>query len=107
MFNGMAVGLFKDADYPRTPGRYRYEPFRGPGHYEMQTRRRSGESPRCYYDSAGVRVSFTVRDCSEYGVLELSDFESAKQAEPAASPNGGPTQRLANSGIGGGPPSVS
>jgi hypothetical protein len=27
--------------------------------------------------------------------------------EPAASPNGGPAERLANSGVGGGPPSVS
>jgi hypothetical protein len=28
-------------------------------------------------------------------------------AEPSASPNGGPAERLANSGVGGGPPSVS
>ena len=78
MFEGMEVGVFEGVDSPRSPGRYRYEPYRGPGHYEMQTRRRSGESPRCYYDRDGVRVSFTVRDCPEYGVLELCDFESSK-----------------------------
>jgi hypothetical protein len=76
MFDGMAVSIFEGADYPRASGRYRYEPYRGPGHYEMQVRLRSGESPRCCYDCDGVRVSFTVRNCPEYGVLELCNFES-------------------------------
>jgi hypothetical protein len=31
----------------------------------------------------------------------------AARAEPDASPNGGPAERLGNSGVGGGPPSVS
>jgi len=75
-FDGMAVGRFEEPDFPRSPGRYRYEPYRGPGHYEMQTQRRAGGSPRCYYDAQDVRVTFTVRDCPEYGVLELCDFET-------------------------------
>ena len=77
MFSGMPVGYFEEHDFPRAVGRYRYMPFRGPGHYEMQTQRRSGASPRCYYDTDDIRVSFTVRDCPEYGVLELCDFESS------------------------------
>jgi hypothetical protein len=76
MFEGMEVGIFQEL--PRSPGRYRYEPYRGPGHYEMQSRLRSGQSPRCYYDSGGVRVSFGVSVCPEYGVLELYDFERSQ-----------------------------
>jgi hypothetical protein len=74
MFDGMPVGCFEQM--PRSPGRYRYEPYRGPGHYEVQTLRRSGGNPRCYYESGAERVSFTVRDCPEYGVLELYEFET-------------------------------
>lgn len=36
-FNGMVVGYFEQADYPTTDGQYSYIPYRGPGHYEMQT----------------------------------------------------------------------
>ena len=73
MFNGMLVGSLEEM--PRSPGRYRYEPYRGLGHYEMQMLRRSGGSPRCCYDAGDERVSFTIHDCPEYGVLELIDFE--------------------------------
>jgi hypothetical protein len=34
-------------------------------------------------------------------------YEAGKSAEPCAPPNGGPAERLGNSGAGGGPPSVS
>lgn len=72
-FRDMVVGIF--AEMPRASGRFRYEPYRGLGHYEMQALLSSGGYPQCYYDSGDVRVVFTVRDCPEYGVLELGDFE--------------------------------
>lgn len=75
LFDGMAVGYFEEVEPPRSPGLYRYMPYRGPGHYEMQMVLRGGGSPCCYYEADGVRVSFTVRDCPEYGVLELCDFD--------------------------------
>ena len=81
-FDGMAVGLFVGADGPRTPGLHPYEPYLGPGHYEMQTLRRAGGSPRCYYEAGHERVWFTVKDCRlveerpEHAFLELCDFES-------------------------------
>jgi hypothetical protein len=81
MFDGVAVGFFEEVKPPSSPGLYRYMPYRGPGHYEMQTLRRAGGSPRCYYELDGVRVSFTVRDCPEYGVLELCDFDTTPGAE--------------------------
>jgi hypothetical protein len=75
MFDDMPVGTFKEPDDPRLPGRYKYEPYRGPGHYDMCRRLRAGEKARCYYDCDEARVSFFVNDIPEYGVLELSDFQ--------------------------------
>jgi hypothetical protein len=46
-FGGMAVGYFVGGDGPRSAGSYRYEPYRGPGHYEMQTLLHEGGTPRC------------------------------------------------------------
>jgi hypothetical protein len=76
LFDGMPVGYFEEPEPSCMPGLYRYMPYRGAGHYEMQTLRRKGGSPRCYYEADGVRTWFTVKDCPEYGVLELCDFES-------------------------------
>jgi hypothetical protein len=75
MFKGMRVGFFLEAEKPRHNGRYRYMPYRGPGHYQMQMQRREKGSARCYYDVGSKRVSFTVADCPEYGILVLVDFE--------------------------------
>ena len=76
MVEAMAVGYFIDAEYPRQSGRYRYMPYRGPGHYQMQLELRERGSARCYYDIGTKRVSFTVIDCPAYGLLELADFET-------------------------------
>jgi N-acetylglucosamine-6-phosphate deacetylase len=74
-FDGMAVGYFEEVEPPRSSGRYRYMLYRGPGHCEMQAYRCLKGSPRCYYAADNHRVSFTVSDCPEYGVLELCDFD--------------------------------
>jgi hypothetical protein len=74
-FGGMPVGRFREGDAPHAPGGYSYEPFRGLGHYDMQTCLGAGGSPRCYYEAEGQNIAFTVNACSEYGVLELCDFE--------------------------------
>jgi len=34
-FRGLPAGYFDEATYPKEKGRYRYMPYRGPGHYEM------------------------------------------------------------------------
>jgi hypothetical protein len=80
LFGDMVVGFFEEPDMPRADGRFRYMPYRGVGHYTMQTQRRAGTNPRCYYDANDVRVAFSVRDCPEYGVLELCDFEVSPRA---------------------------
>lgn len=42
-----------------------------------------------------------------WGVVPDSDRAAKTNIEPCAPPNGGPAERSGNSGVGGGPPSVS
>lgn len=76
MFDGGPVGIFLNPELPKTPGPYRYEPYRSFSHYEVQTLLKKGEQPRCYYNHGGIRVNFTIRACPDYGVFDLSDFET-------------------------------
>lgn len=73
-FDGLPVGYF-EGGWPVSPGHHRYMPYRGVGHWKMQTLLRSGGNPRCHYDTEAFRVSFTVRACPEHGVLDLCGFE--------------------------------
>ena len=75
-----AVGSFEAHEYPRADGRYRYMPYRSYSHYAMHELLKTGGMPRCYFDTEEVRVVFSVRDCPEYGVLELYDFKSSHRA---------------------------
>lgn len=73
--DAMPVGVFEEASPPCSSGYYRYQAYRGPGHYEMQTRLKAGSTPRCYYHQGDARISFTVHSCPDYGTLELRDFK--------------------------------
>jgi hypothetical protein len=75
-YEGMPVGYFEEAGYPTAPGRYRYMPYRGPGHSKMQTAMRAGSRPCCTFRTEGRVVSFVVVDCPGYGILESVDFRS-------------------------------
>ena len=76
-YEAMPVGYFVGPMFPSRPGRYRYEPYRGPGHYEMQTALRSGQRPTCTFVSGGRRHSCVVASCPEYGLLQLVEFTAA------------------------------
>ena len=75
-YDGLPVGYFEESECPQIPGCFRYEPYRGPGHYELATALRDGKRPRCLVPSH-PGVSFAVVACPEYGVLELADFTPA------------------------------
>ena len=70
----LQVGVFEEPQYPKNPGRYRYEPYRGPGHLELQEKLRSGGTARCHYENNKEQIYFAVVSCPEYGVLELTNF---------------------------------
>lgn len=77
-YKGMPVGYFKNEFVPSMPGRYQYEPYRGSGHYEMQTALQSGERPCCTIGE----TTFEVLDCPEYGILVLSGFVDGEPDAP-------------------------
>ena len=55
-------------------------------------------------DFVADEVRAVERDAATSQILKQA---LKRVAEPGASPNGGPAERLGNSGVGGGPPSVS
>ncbi|HEX8288064.1 MAG TPA: hypothetical protein VF556_08715 [Pyrinomonadaceae bacterium] len=79
-YDGNEVGCFEESEYPLKNGKYRYMPYRGEGHYRMQTAINNSTFPRCYYDKDKERIFFTVIDCPEYGILELATFERTSKA---------------------------
>ena len=78
-FGKYPVGYFEEERYPDKPGRYRYEPFRGPGHYDLAVKINRGEPAECYYDDGADRVSFTVTGEVDIGdlkvALDLKEFK--------------------------------
>ena len=69
-FQGLPVGFFEEPEYPRTSGRYRYMPYRGPGHYRMGQALAHGPA-QCSFKAGWRRRKFTVKSVPEYGVLEI------------------------------------
>lgn len=64
-FQGSPVGYFVDLDtYPSVPGRYKYMPFRGPGHLALRNECTRNGCAHCTYPVGDGVVSFVVR-CEE------------------------------------------
>lgn len=74
-YEGQPVGTFKGLmTFPTTPGKLRYDPFRGLGHLKMIEACQRHGFARCTYMTLKGTVEFTVRTLDEYGVLEISDL---------------------------------
>lgn len=72
-FGGDEVGYLEEPAFPKAEGRYRYVPYRGPGHYEMAQEMTARGSAVIVFDDEGIVRRARAREI-EYGVLELSDF---------------------------------
>lgn len=72
--DGTFAATFVDA-FPLADGRYRYEPYRGGGHYDLWRTIEAFGSARCFYEIGSDLVYFSARASSDYGFLNLSDFE--------------------------------
>jgi hypothetical protein len=69
-FQGRTVGYFEESAYPKSGGRYRYVPYRGPGHYHL-TQALLGGPARCAFTSEEGTVEFVVASLPEYGVVQI------------------------------------
>ncbi len=74
--NGIPAGYFVGRDaFPRSPGEYRYMPYRSQGHLALQTSR-DAPTP-CEYVEGDVVSIFYARPGSVYGVLVIEVFGRA------------------------------
>jgi len=80
-YNRMLVGYFQEDTFPTGPGRYRYMPYRGMGHYRMSTQLRQGSRPKCTFVLPDRKtISFVAVEIPEYGVLKIEDVERDSSA---------------------------
>jgi len=70
-FEGRTVGVFAEQFDPRTAGRYRYMPYRGPGHYAFVKALAAGPV-RCTVATAEGSFEFVVQSLPDYGVLQIA-----------------------------------
>jgi hypothetical protein len=54
------VGVFHAPNYPTAPGRFQYEPYRGPGHAAFCQMLHSGRPAPCWLTVLGRRIEFEV-----------------------------------------------
>jgi hypothetical protein len=59
-FEKNVVGVFKTLRFPIKDGKYKYEPYRGIGHYEMWQTIKEKEFAICYYANGNEKISFKV-----------------------------------------------
>jgi len=68
---------------------------------------RGGPPASCTFISGQPQVSLLQFELYVAILHHRSELSPAEDAEPCAPPNGGPTSPFGNSGVRGGPPSVS
>ena len=71
-FSDLVVGQFAAGVYPARDGEIPYQPFRGPGHGQLQAALKSAGGADCYFKRDGERVAFRVAGCPSYGVLTIT-----------------------------------
>jgi len=75
---GKVAGRFIDmTSYPRTAGRYRYLPYRGPGHLLLQEECHRSGFARCTYEGADGPVTFVVRTVATTSFLDVEEIDEA------------------------------
>jgi hypothetical protein len=67
--DGSSIGFIERI--PEIKGNYKYEPFRGLGHYRMSTQIQAGSRVKCYVQVEKKRIEFLVKNILEYGVIEV------------------------------------
>jgi hypothetical protein len=72
-FNGHAVGVFATDIPPLCDGEYSYEPYRGPGHFDMQQTISTNSVAACQCFDGRAKIRFDVLGCPRYGVVELAN----------------------------------
>jgi hypothetical protein len=72
--NDMVVGTFEGNRYPVQDGEYKYMPYRGPGHLEMQNRLKKDGKAQCKYILKNKDIIFDITACPKYGIVVLANI---------------------------------
>lgn len=71
-FRGMPVGTLEELRFPAGAGRFRYMPYRGPGHFDMCEAVKNKGTARCTFEQDGQPFDMVVDGIPEYGVLSVA-----------------------------------
>lgn len=74
-FEGNPVGYFLADTLPNKPGRHKYMPYRGPGHYNLGQSLIAKGPQHCELLVEKKSHKFLVQCIPEYGVVEVAKFE--------------------------------
>ena len=79
-FDDVVVGQFSTGVYPSQDGEVHYQPFRGPGHMQLQTALKAAGAVACYFKRQDQKVVFRVLGCPRYGVLSIAGLSESHDA---------------------------
>ena len=71
-FHGLPAGTFADGEAPTEPGIYKYEPFRGIGHYEFIKYLQLHGVAECFFESGASNAYFLVSAIQAPGQMAVS-----------------------------------
>jgi hypothetical protein len=69
----MVVGTFETDQYPKQDGDYKYIPYRGTGHLELQNRLKNNGTAQCKYKMNSRVMTFDVIACPQYGIVTIAN----------------------------------
>jgi hypothetical protein len=78
-FQDHVVGSLKE-EIPMTGGAFRYEPFRGVGHLNLQKELNEKGIAHCYRNLDGAMIEFSVAQNPKYGTLSVEPTNSPNEA---------------------------
>ena len=75
---GQRVGYFQGLDaYPTQPGKYRYMPYRGLGHFNMIEECARAGRAQCTFTAPNGTIGFVAKPAGEYGMIDVSEIVHA------------------------------
>jgi hypothetical protein len=85
LFQGRAVGYFEDLiEYPPSPGKYRYEPYRSFGSYQLGEQCRRDGNAICSFRTETGDVEIRVRLDIDPKIIHIDELRTGAQAGPDA-----------------------
>ena len=77
LYNNEPVGYFIEIDsFPTIPGKYKYMPYRSPGHFQMYEECSKSGKVNCSFSDSGFDKTITVRISDNYGEIHIDKIDT-------------------------------